>query len=986
MRRFALIPLSLIACLGAGHAADVALVKSTLSLQQHPAAGIDTYHEAVKRGLDQNAVDYDIVTDEQIIEGALSAYDLAIFPFILDTTPEHTQAILDYVAAGGNLMWFYTVPPALEDTLGIAEATYRRNEYAGQLHTMDFLDAAPPGFPEEVRQESMSARVATELTDDARIIADWLDSEGNSTGTPAVILTDHSVYVAHVLWPNADTAAQHHLLLATIGHFVPGTWEQVVNNAIEGALLDAGFDGMDVFVNDMRGGPQSEPLSQQARELADQAREALANESYAEALARAQQVHSVIQRAAASRFPSRPCEMRGAWMSFPRDDIDWDAVMTELQAANFNAVFPNMCSPGAAAYPSDVLPQITERDHLSECIEAAHAHGIEVHPWRANWQVIRAAEGVIDRFYEEGRFVVAVEQAMGEKELDQRYVWSRRWLDPSDERNRRLEIDAMEEMARNFDVDGIHYDFMRYPSSRYCYCERCREEFEEWADLTVEDWPADCWEGGEHLAKYRDWRRHLQTSLVAEMRTRLAAIDPDLQISLAARASVTGAVESDAQDWITWSREGYLDFLCPMNYTGDVEVFRRKLQPQMELVGGTIPVYAGIGVAPTRSSSPINLSRQIALARELGADGFLIFALSDFSRQMIEGIKDGVTATPVDRMPHHLQSASAFFEYPPVVPGAPERTYAPGTAVEISVRVSAFGANVQQLTAQPLVMPARGGEPEALSQYHVTEAVTSEFTITLPPVPGRHSLIVRGEVVYDDGHEEPFYLRSQPLTVLDDEEYAALLRGLAPPQFTSGGIHVGVAAGGYGSEGIVRALSDAEGIEVRQLNALTSEFLAPCDVVVLPQMRSSGLTVSGLERDALRAFVTAGGGLMVTHDAVGIRGYEPPFPEIATPVGDTLRETRVTVATEHPITTALAVGDTLAHSYYDHIPLKAGGAGTALVTNSQGQSVVVCGEDGAGRFIAWGMATGLGDGDREVRPQGTEETLLINAVRWLDRQ
>ncbi|MFW6437753.1 MAG: hypothetical protein ACOCZ7_01960, partial [Armatimonadota bacterium] len=353
MRRIAATVIMTVLIAGASHSADVALVNATLSLQQHPGEGIDTYYEAVKRGLEQNAVQYDTVTDEQIVDGALSGYKLAIFPYTLDTTPEHTQAILDYVEAGGNLMWFYTVPPALQETLGIAADTYRRNEYEGQLHTMEFVDDAPSGFPERLRQESRSARVVTELTDDARVIADWLDSEGNSTGTPAVVLTDHSVYVVHVLWPVADTAAQHHLLLATIGHFVSGAWEQIVDSAIAGALMEAHYESMEAFVNDMRGGPRAEPLSLEARKLAESAREALVEEDYAGALADAQKVHALVQRAVASCFPSRTYEMRGAWMSFPRDDMDWDATMAELEAANFDAVFPLMCTPGASAYPSE---------------------------------------------------------------------------------------------------------------------------------------------------------------------------------------------------------------------------------------------------------------------------------------------------------------------------------------------------------------------------------------------------------------------------------------------------------------------------------------------------------------------------------------------------------------------------------------------------------------------------------------------------------
>ena len=70
------------------------------------------------------------------------------------------------------------------------------------------------------------------------------------------------------------------------------------------------------------------------------------------------------------------------------------------------------------------------------------------------------------------------------------------------------------------------------------------------------------------------------------------------------------------------------------------------------------------------------------------------------------------------------------------------------------------------------------------------------------------------------------------------------------------------------------------------------------------------------------------------------------------------------------------------HSYYDHVPLYLGESGTALVTNSNNDPVVACGQPAEGRYIAWGMATGLGAGDRETAPTGAEKTLLIHAVRW----
>jgi len=136
-----------------------------------------------------------------------------------------------------------------------------------------------------------------------------------------------------------------------------------------------------------------------------------------------------------------------------------------------------------------------------------------------------------------------------------------------------------------------------------------------------------------------------------------------VKLSLAARASMTGSYDSDAQDWVTWSKEGYLDFLCPMDYTDRLDVLRNKLEPQVAAVRGVVPIYAGLGVSPTRSSTPVNLCQQIKLARELGADGFLMFAWSPFSAAMLPALQLGPTSTPVTRMPHHKQPVKAVLDH-----------------------------------------------------------------------------------------------------------------------------------------------------------------------------------------------------------------------------------------------------------------------------------------------------------------------------------
>ena len=53
-------------------------------------------------------------------------------------------------------------------------------------------------------------------------------------------------------------------------------------------------------------------------------------------------------------------------------------------------------------------------------------------------------------------------QANAEVARDNGYKQNRDWLCPSQEVNRKLELDTMLEMVKKYDVDGVHFDYMRY--------------------------------------------------------------------------------------------------------------------------------------------------------------------------------------------------------------------------------------------------------------------------------------------------------------------------------------------------------------------------------------------------------------------------------------------------------------------------------------------------------------------------------------------
>jgi uncharacterized lipoprotein YddW (UPF0748 family) len=210
----------------------------------------------------------------------------------------------------------------------------------------------------------------------------------------------------------------------------------------------------------------------------------------------------------------------------------------------------------------------------------------------------------------------------------------------------------MLEVARNYDIDGIHFDYIRYPNADSCFCDGCRERFEALGH-TVEHWPEDVYRGGSLAEEYNDFRCRQITTLVAEISKAAHRLDSELAVSAAVFGSYPHCRESVAQDWPLWIRKGYLDFVCPMDYTESDTSFENMVSDQLERVDGRIPVYPGIGATASRSRLTADrVAGQIHLARKLGAAGFTIFNLSrESAEELIEPLAVGTTLDPPG-LPH----------------------------------------------------------------------------------------------------------------------------------------------------------------------------------------------------------------------------------------------------------------------------------------------------------------------------------------------
>ena len=150
---------------------------------------------------------------------------------------------------------------------------------------------------------------------------------------------------------------------------------------------------------------------------------------------------------------------------------------------------------------------------------------------------------------------------------------------------------------------------------------------------------------GEFRARFADWRREQITRLVRAVSQEAHALKPKIKVSAAVWGGWANARESIGQDAQAWIDAGYLDFVCPMNYESEDDVFANWTRKQVAATNHKTPLYIGLGAH--KLSGPEQLVRQIQLSRGLGAEGFVVFNLTEkLATQFLPPLRLGITAAP----------------------------------------------------------------------------------------------------------------------------------------------------------------------------------------------------------------------------------------------------------------------------------------------------------------------------------------------------
>ncbi len=364
--------------------------------------------------------------------------------------------------------------------------------------------------------------------------------------------------------------------------------------------------------------------------------------------------------------PYRFDEVRALWVIRTALDSP-DAVrkmVAEAAGSGFNTLLVQVRGRGDAFYASSLepraerLPDNPAFDPLRLVIEEAHARGMAVHAWVNTYLVW----GPVDPPRSPRHVVnanpdwLAVPRSLG-RELhdrnprDPRYLrsitehaWAHQrtvtglWSSPSHPAVQARVQAVWLELATNYDLQGIHFDYVRLPSGEFDYSRGTLDRFRAWvrpylssqryADLVAAS-GSNPFAMAEALGDLWDqFRRDQVSTLVRRIYRSVKEVRPDLVISAALVPDPKEARVKRYQDWWGWLADGFLDVAVPMAYTTDREQFDAWVEEARVSAGSRERVWAGVGAY----KNPVDATlRQIEDARERGVGGVVVFAYDSAS-------------------------------------------------------------------------------------------------------------------------------------------------------------------------------------------------------------------------------------------------------------------------------------------------------------------------------------------------------------------
>lgn len=331
-------------------------------------------------------------------------------------------------------------------------------------------------------------------------------------------------------------------------------------------------------------------------------------------------------------------EIRGAWLSawlpgyLTAEQID--ATVAAAKRAGINALFIQVRKNADAYYDSKIEPRASniaaDFDPLAYAVKKGHAEGLQVHAWVNAFRVWTSSKPPADP-----KHIVNLHPDWVNRNFDgTTRAAEGTYLDPGVPAARDHITSVVVDIAKRYDVDGIQWDYIRYPGRDWGYSDAALARY--YAESGTKDKPA------VKDPKWMQWKRDQVTALVKATAEQVHAIKPKLAMSAStiawggcpAEFTGTEAYAVVCQDFQMWAKNGYIDVNLPMVYKTEssqrsAKSFRDWLVGLAKWGGGK-PTYVGIDVSQNDDAGVL---AEIDAVRKAGLGGYVLFDFGQSKRR-----------------------------------------------------------------------------------------------------------------------------------------------------------------------------------------------------------------------------------------------------------------------------------------------------------------------------------------------------------------
>ncbi|MDO4790098.1 MAG: family 10 glycosylhydrolase [Porphyromonas sp.] len=337
---------------------------------------------------------------------------------------------------------------------------------------------------------------------------------------------------------------------------------------------------------------------------------------------------SLAQNRSAS-FPKR--EMRAVWLT-TLHGLDWpktrtassqkkevDRMLDSLRSANFNTVFIQVRGRGDVIYRSKFEPIMVpfrsamqedkSYDPLAYVIKGCHDRGMECHAWMVTLKM----GAISDLRHAPKDAYIKKYKAYTIRHNGEIY------MNPAAEHPRKFLADMAKELAANYNIDGIHLDYIRYP---------------ERAELLKDQ---RNYKQSRTNLPHSLWREENIQKTVSTIYDAVKSVNPKIQVSASPigkyrkiatdNGHIWTAKESVHQDPPAWKRMGKIDFVVPMMYFKGEDFFHHLKEWNKQMEGQVVAGLASYKMLKSQGGwSYTELKQQIDSCRaEAGLGGICFF-------------------------------------------------------------------------------------------------------------------------------------------------------------------------------------------------------------------------------------------------------------------------------------------------------------------------------------------------------------------------